>query len=87
MIADIHGKYASAQGIFAESIKFLRGHFLDKLKSCNLGVLEDTIYYVVTVPAIWSDAAKQFTLEAAVMVRRLNVVTSLSNAVEKEFTE
>lgn len=87
MIADIRGKYASAQRIFAESIKFLRGHFLDVLKSRNLGVLEDTIYYVVTVPAIWSDAAKQFTLEAAVMVCSLNVVNSLSNTAEKIFTE
>jgi hypothetical protein len=68
MIADIHGKCASAQRIFAESIKFLRGHFVKVLRLRNMGVLEDNIFYVVTVPAIWSDAARQFTREAAVMV-------------------
>ncbi|XP_061183364.1 heat shock 70 kDa protein 12B-like [Saccostrea echinata] len=67
MIQDIHGKYASAQKIFAESLKFLRGHFLDMLQGRNMGILEEFIFYVVTVPAIWNDGAKQFMREAAVM--------------------
>ncbi|XP_062593470.1 heat shock 70 kDa protein 12B-like [Saccostrea cucullata] len=67
MIQDIHGKYASALKIFAECLKFLRGHFLDMLQGRNMGILDEFIFYVVTVPAIWSDAAKQFMKEAAVM--------------------
>lgn len=35
----------------------------------QLGVKENNIRWVFTVPAIWSDAAKQFMTEAAVLVK------------------
>ena len=35
----------------------------------NLGVKENNIRWVLTVPAIWSDPAKQFMIEAAALVK------------------
>ena len=56
--------------VISECIKFLREHLMkqvhkklgqDVIKSCDIN-------WVLTVPAIWSDAAKQFMREAAVEV-------------------
>jgi molecular chaperone DnaK (HSP70) len=56
--------------------KYTTAHFPDlvqvfhlKMAELNyLCVTEDDISWVLTVPAIWSDAAKQFMKEAAVKV-------------------
>lgn len=66
LIRDIHEKSFKAQQIFVESIRFLRKHFLDKFESRNYDILEDDVCFILTVPAIWSDAAKQFMKEAAI---------------------
>ena len=42
------------------------------MKTCNdrlSGLAEDDIHWVLTVPAIWNEPAKQFMREAAVDVR------------------
>ena len=36
----------------------------------GLGVKETNLRWVLTVPAIWSDPAKQFMIEAAALVSR-----------------
>ena len=74
-IQDIDGKSVNALRVFAECIQFLRGHFIDCLNARNLGITEKDICYVVTVPAIWSDAAKQFMKEAAIKVNYANTLT------------
>lgn len=76
LIEDIHGKSCRAQQIFAESIRFLREHFLKIIKLRDIKIREDDICYTVTLPAIWSDSAKQFMKEAAVEVhihQQLNI--------------
>lgn len=55
--------------VFSAAIKFLRGHLLDNIEKKDAGVRETDIQWVLTVPAIWDDADKQFMREAAEKVR------------------
>lgn len=56
--------------VFSAAIKFLRDHLLEHLEERALGRVSWTdIQWVITVPAIWDDAAKQFMREAAEKVR------------------
>ena len=54
-----------AMTVFGESIKYMRGQLLDELKKQGTGVRGTDIHWVLTVPAIWTEAAKQFMREAA----------------------
>ena len=58
----------AASDVFSNSIRFLK---TDLLKMCCDQVpdtREEDIRWVLTVPAIWGDAAKQFMREAALKV-------------------
>ncbi|CAG2245377.1 unnamed protein product [Mytilus edulis] len=46
--------------VFTESIRFLKDHFLERFTDKKKGLTIDDVSFVITVPAIWSDAAKQF---------------------------
>ncbi|XP_071139889.1 heat shock 70 kDa protein 12B-like [Mytilus edulis] len=59
-IQDITGKTLLAQKVFVESIRYLKDHFLEIFTNKNLDTKITDILFVITVPAIWSDAAKQF---------------------------
>ncbi|XP_053391614.1 heat shock 70 kDa protein 12B-like [Mercenaria mercenaria] len=51
--------------VFSAAIKYLKDHLLKRLKD-RVGELRATdIHWVLTVPAIWHDGAKQFMKEAA----------------------
>ncbi|XP_061164989.1 heat shock 70 kDa protein 12B-like [Saccostrea echinata] len=54
-----------AMDIFSHSIEFLKKHMLDTARRKGLGVRESEINWVLTVPAMWSDPAKQFMSKAA----------------------
>ena len=58
----------SALRIISLSINFLRESLVRVLCNRINGFREDDIAWVITLPAIWSDAAKQFMKEAAVKV-------------------
>ena len=47
------------------SIKYLKDHLLKNTRDRLSGLEEEDIQWVLTVPAIWNDAAKQFMREAA----------------------
>uniref|UniRef100_A0A3B1IE07 Heat shock protein family A (Hsp70) member 12A.2 n=1 Tax=Astyanax mexicanus TaxID=7994 RepID=A0A3B1IE07_ASTMX len=68
MISAKNGKKMRAIKVFSESLKFMKDHALDKIREHTAGMeysaCEAT--WVLTVPAIWSPAAKQFMREAAV---------------------
>ena len=64
-IKDVKGKEMSAKTVFRECISFLKGHLLEALRKKATTFTLDEIHWVLTVPAIWSDAAKQFMREAA----------------------
>ncbi|XP_076073455.1 heat shock 70 kDa protein 12A-like [Mytilus galloprovincialis] len=65
IIEDITGKSASALDIFSMSIKALKEHFLNKIREQITEIHIDDIRWVLTVPAIWSDGAKQFMRSSA----------------------
>jgi hypothetical protein len=48
----------NAMKVFSASIKYLKDHFVGKIESLKL--VENDIHWVLTVPAIWKDNAKQF---------------------------
>lgn len=55
--------------IFGHIIRYMKQRLLDDLKTRGNTVKEDNILWVVTVPAIWNDGAKQFMREAALAVK------------------
>ena len=57
-----------AKVVFAEVINYLKGHLLELLKRRDIYVVNSDIHWILTVPAIWTDAAKQFMREAASQV-------------------
>lgn len=65
-IEDVTGKRYPAHIIFTLSIKAMVDHFRESLKKLNLSAIDlDAIKWVLTVPAIWSDAAKKFMRRCA----------------------
>lgn len=54
--------------VFGEVIKYLKGHMLKALTKQGTLVGNDDIHWIITVPAIWADSAKQFMREAAYKV-------------------
>lgn len=65
-IEDVTGKRYPAHKIFTLSIKAMVDHFRGSLRKLNLSVIDlDAIKWVLTVPAIWSDAAKKFMRQCA----------------------
>ncbi|KAH3830988.1 hypothetical protein DPMN_104247, partial [Dreissena polymorpha] len=64
-IDDDCGRPMKAMVVFSEIIKYLKQHLLKLLETRGTGVDNKDIHWVLTVPAIWSDSAKQFMREAA----------------------
>ncbi|XP_060591180.1 heat shock 70 kDa protein 12A-like [Ruditapes philippinarum] len=65
-LEDETGKKLPAMRVFSLSIDFLRKDVLDTLSNHIDGIfIASDIHWVLTVPAIWNDAAKQFMREAA----------------------
>ncbi|XP_052245579.1 heat shock 70 kDa protein 12B-like [Dreissena polymorpha] len=65
-IEDLQGKPHPAKPIFIMSIRYLQQHLLKTLELRYTGIKESDIKYIITVPAIWGIAAKQFMREAAI---------------------
>ena len=66
ILEDGNGHTMNAMKVFSASIKYLKDHFVGKIESLKL--VENDIHWVLTVPAIWKDNAKQFMREAAQQV-------------------
>jgi len=58
----------SAMKIFSMAINYMRNHVIDSLKRQVTDIEQADVMFVLTVPAIWSDASKQFMREAAIAV-------------------
>ena len=67
MVTAANGKQMSALEVFSAAINFLKEHLIKNLNNRNAGnrISPETVRWVLTVPAIWNDAAKQFMREAA----------------------
>ncbi|CAC5380207.1 unnamed protein product [Mytilus coruscus] len=66
IIEDIVGKPMAALDVFTLSIKALVNHLMALLEKQGTGVKAEEIRWVLTVPAIWTDSAKQFMRKGAV---------------------
>ncbi|XP_052793109.1 heat shock 70 kDa protein 12B-like [Mya arenaria] len=64
-IDDDRGRKMTAMLVFSEIIRYLKDHLLKLLEMRGTGVDNKDIHWVLTVPAIWSDSAKQFMRETA----------------------
>nr|XP_022322670.1 heat shock 70 kDa protein 12A-like [Crassostrea virginica] len=66
VVQDKHGKEQLAVDVFSQSLHFMKEHLLRHLEK-TMGYKPDTetIRWVITVPAIWDENAKQFMREAA----------------------
>ncbi|CAH1263874.1 HSPA12A [Branchiostoma lanceolatum] len=67
-IEDVNGKKLPALDIFAHAMRYLKDHMLNAIKltvSRETTLENDDICWVLTVPAIWDDSAKQFMRQAA----------------------
>lgn len=64
-IDDDKGRKMKAIDVFGAVIRYLKDHLLDLLKTRGTEVQNKDIHWVLTVPAIWTDSAKQFMREAA----------------------
>ena len=57
-----------ALDVFAEAIGYLKRHLMKSCDERGFGLSDKEIKWVLTVPAIWGDAAKQFMRIAAEQV-------------------
>ncbi|XP_045204912.2 heat shock 70 kDa protein 12A-like [Mercenaria mercenaria] len=55
-----------AMTVFTASIKYLKDHMIKTCEAAKTVVRPEDIHWVITVPAIWTDSAKQFMREAAI---------------------
>ncbi|XP_062585711.1 heat shock 70 kDa protein 12A-like [Saccostrea cucullata] len=66
ILEDITGKALPAMLIFSLSINYFKDHILQSLRDRIPTICLEDIRFVLTVPAIWDDNAKQFMREAAI---------------------
>jgi len=67
-VKDINGKKMSAMTIFSMAINYMRKHLMELLMKQLTAIKQSDVMFVLTVPAIWSDGAKQFMRVAAISV-------------------
>lgn len=73
MVDDINGKSMQALEVFSLSIEYFKNHLLETIRTRAESVDLGYIHFVITVPTIWNDSAKQFMREAAVLVSMLKL--------------
>ncbi|XP_053400870.1 heat shock 70 kDa protein 12B-like [Mercenaria mercenaria] len=66
LLHDHEGKSMPALDVFAMCLRYIRKHLLDAIDKQGMSLKDNEVVWVITVPAIWSDPAKQFMREAAV---------------------
>uniref|UniRef100_K1PQR6 Heat shock 70 kDa protein 12A n=1 Tax=Magallana gigas TaxID=29159 RepID=K1PQR6_MAGGI len=64
-VKDIRGREMPALEIFTHAVKFMKNHLFNNLEGRGIKVEDSEIIWVLTVPAIWDDPAKQFMRKAA----------------------
>ena len=74
MLTAANGKQMRAFEVFGAAINFLKNHFLEKINNQNIPanrISVNDVLWVLTIPAIWDDSAKQFMRESACQVNNL----------------
>jgi len=77
----INGKRMPAMTIFTMAIRYMKDHLMRALKKQVPNIEQSDVMFVVTVPAIWNDGAKQFMREAAVAVRRFIISFTIKQSI------
>ena len=78
IIEDIAGKSVPAMKVFGTSIRALMKHLFLTFTERGIEIEPMDIRWVLTVPAIWSEAAKQFMRKSANLVN--TIYTKLTRA-------
>ena len=71
VLEDITGKVLSAVDVFTLSMKALVDHLMKMLTKQGTNVLNNEVQWILTVPAIWTDTAKQFMRTSAEKVLKI----------------
>ena len=71
VIEDVAGKPVPAMKVFCTSIRALMNHLFLTFTERGVERAPKDIRWVLTVPAIWSDAAKQFMRKSANLVNTI----------------
>ena len=79
MLKDDKGLQLPAITVFSLAIGFLKDNLLDDLKKMDTTWTMEDIHWVLTVPAIWNDKAKQFMRKSAVAVSCFNPFPHTTN--------
>ncbi|XP_053376860.1 heat shock 70 kDa protein 12A-like [Mercenaria mercenaria] len=66
-ISDVRNKEMRAIEIFSLVIEHIKECAVELIKGSHAGLLEPDIDWVITIPAIWTDSARQFMKEAALL--------------------
>lgn len=66
LLKDDKGLEMPAMKVFTECIRYLKDQLVQTCEDRSYGLHADEIHFVITVPAIWNDTAKQFMREAAI---------------------
>lgn len=74
----------SALYVFTLSIEALVKHLMALLEKEGTGVQMKEIRWVLTVPAIWTDSAKQFMRKGAVQVIKFSLFSIRQMIIDKE---
>ena len=71
MITAVNGKQLEALQVFSAAINFLKEHFIENINNRNAGnkITVDKVRWVLTVPAIWNDSAKQLMRKSSIKVK------------------
>lgn len=73
------GKRLRALDIFSKALKYLKDRALERIhEQSGVEYKAKEVRWVVTVPAIWKQSAKQFMREAAYEVQALKLLLCLS---------
>ena len=67
-VDDVNGKQMLAKDVFTLVIDFMKNHLMRAVTNQVSNIRESDVLFVITVPAIWNEASKQFMREAAIAV-------------------
>ncbi|KAL3832241.1 hypothetical protein ACJMK2_023901 [Sinanodonta woodiana] len=65
-LKDISGKKMPAIDVFSAAIAYLQNHLLRRVRNRLKDVEDSDFLWVITVPAIWEDGAREFMRKAAI---------------------
>ena len=69
LLKDMNGKTMKAYLVYALCIEHMKDKIMERLTSAIHNLQDEDVHWVLTVPAIWNEQARQFMIKAAETVR------------------